>query len=550
MALGERSGAKVLVGTVVANLKDCPPFASQHRPGLTDAQRNEWEQRHRAAMELADSAHYLESLTNAQAAAKLDDRHAELHFQLGRCHWGLGHFNEAKKSFEEARDLDTLRFRADGRINQIIHQVTEGGPSRRRIEAVATMERNSPNGIPGEELLYEHVHPNFSGNYLLARAFAESILSDAANTSPLLSEADCAQRLACTDFDRYRVLDEVRQRLQQPPFTAQFDQEGRDRRIKRQLDKLDHASLTNALAIYEQAIARRPDDWVLRENLATLLQDFAEPREAELQWRKVIELLPHSDQGWFGLANLLDTYSHPAEAVTAFREALRRRPHAAEARNGLALALANEGRTVEAIAEFERTLRRNPGFVEARVNLGQTLAAQGRTAEAATQYLEVLRLRSNNVPAHVNLGKLLAAEGKLAEAIAHDREAIRLKPGNAVAHYNLGNALNTQGNVAAANAEFAEAVRLNPGLAEAHYNLALGLARLDQSAEALKHFSEAVRLNPNSAESRFNLGVALAREQRFAEAITEFRETLRLDPNNAMAKKFLEQAQARQRPAQ
>src|SRR5262249_23671621 len=36
-------GAKVLLSTVASNLKDCPPFASLHRPGLSTAQQAEWD---------------------------------------------------------------------------------------------------------------------------------------------------------------------------------------------------------------------------------------------------------------------------------------------------------------------------------------------------------------------------------------------------------------------------------------------------------------------------------------------------------------------------
>jgi hypothetical protein len=42
---------------------------------------------------------------------------------------------------------------------------------------VELLSANSPHQIPGEEFFYEHVHLNFQGNYLLARAFAEQIES-------------------------------------------------------------------------------------------------------------------------------------------------------------------------------------------------------------------------------------------------------------------------------------------------------------------------------------------------------------------------------------
>jgi len=545
LQLGVKSGAKVIVSTVAVNLKDCAPFASQHRRDLDATKRAEWERLVQAGAAFEQAGNYPSAITNYQQASRLDPQHAELAFRLGRTLAAASDAVGARVFHDLACDYDALRFRADTKLNQIIRGVATNSGAAQFVDMEKLVARRSLMELPGEEFFYEHVHFNFAGNYLVARAFAEQILGTNTVAAPPLAEDECARRLAFTDFNRYRVLDEVRQRLQQPPFNIQLDHAAREQRLKQQLDKLNRASFSNAVHIYEQAIARSPEDWVLRENFATLLQDFNQPREAEAHWRKMIQLLPHGEQGYFGLANLLDSQGRSAGSIALFREALRRRPSSLETRNGLALALASAGRAAEAISEFQRALRQNPGFIEARINLGQTLAQQGRPDEAAAQYAEVIRRQSNNVPARVNLGKLLAAAGKSAEAAAHYREAIRLKPDSAVAHFNLGNALNALGDGGAAITHFGEAVRHNPRFAEAHYNLGLGLAKQNRNAEALTHLSEAVRLKPDFAEARFNLGVAFAKAQRFDEAVEQFSETLRLDPGNATARKFLEQAQAR-----
>ena len=521
--IGQDSGAKVLVSTVASNVKDCPPFASLHRADLTASQREELDR--------------FIALTNLQQALKLDDTYAETWFRVGRAQLAAGNFLGARTSLQQARDLDTLRFRADTRINQIIRQNV-------RTEELLDLEEriagHSTNALPGVEFFYEHVHFNFAGNFLVARAFAERI----AGGTNWLSADECAARLAFTDFNLHRVLDEVLQRVRQPPFAQQLDHEARERRIEAQLKRLKSASFTNALHQYEQAITGRPEDWVLRENFAELLSDFGESERAEAQWRKMLELLPQSDQACYGLANALDTQGKSAEAIRWFSEALRRRPGSAEARNGLALALGNQGATDAAIAEFNRLLKLRPDFVEARVNLGRLLADQGKVAEAQAHYTEALRLQSNSVAAHINLGKLFSKQGRYDDAAQHYREAVRLKPENAVAHFNLGNALRSL-NTPGYEAEFAEAVRLKPDFAEARGNLGLALSQRGDEAGAMEQFKEAARLRPKSAEARLNLGVALARAKRYAEAAEEFREALKLEPNNAQAKRFLEQAGAR-----
>jgi tetratricopeptide (TPR) repeat protein len=543
---GQKSGAQVLVSSVVSNLKDSPPFASKHRARLGAAAQSEWQRAFERGIGLEAAGNFAGALTNYQQAAQVDDAFAELAFRRGRCEAALGNIVEAREHFERAHDLDTLRFRADSRINGIVGQVSADTGGCRFVDAAALFAENSTNGLVGEELLYEHVHPNFAGNYLLARAFAEGILGSRTNTLPLLGKEECARRLAFTDFDRYRVLDEVRQRLAQPPFSTQLDQAQRERRIRAQLDRLQNSSLTAARDQYESAISRRPADAVLHENYATLLQDFGQFDAAEGQWRRMLELLPQSTDACQGLANALDSQGKPVEAARWFFEALRRRPNSVEARNGLALALANAGRTEDAIRQFELALKQKPDFVEARVNLGQTLATSGRLDEAAAQYNEALRLNSNSAAANINLGKLLALQGSPVEAAARYRQAIRIKPDNSIAHYNLGNALNAMNQTTEAGRAFAEAARLRPAFAEARLNLGLALAKQGDNPGALAELSEAARLKPAWPDARFNYGVALARAGRFGEAAEQFRETLRLQPDNTQAKRFLEQAEARQ----
>jgi tetratricopeptide (TPR) repeat protein len=555
--LGEESGARVLLSTLVSNLKDCPPFGSLHRPNLTAAQLADWDKLYQAGIAQESATNPTPALATYEQAAAINGQFAELPFRRGRCLWALGRFAEAKASFEQAQDLDTLRFRSDTRINQIIRGVAgrQTKPGLKFVDVRDAFAQASPHEIAGEEFLWEHVHFNFAGNYRLACMLAEQVAAllppgmtgTVTNRPALLSAAECARRLALTDWDRYQVLDEVIKRLEQPPFTGQLGHRQRIERLRTERAALGPAlqapSLTVAAAIYRQAIALAPDDWVLREKFARLLEAAGEPAEAERQWRRVTELVPQHEQGFYGLANMLDAQGKTAEAIRYFRQSVLRRADLYEARNGLGLALASQGQVAEAITQLQMAIRKKPDFAEARVNLGQILAQQGKTDEAMAQYQAALRCNSNSVAAHINLGKLLASQGKSAEGIAHYREALRVKPESAVAHYNLGNALTSQGS-ADAPPHYAEAVRLQADFAEARFNLGLGLAKEGRTAEALAQFQEVVRLRPDFAEAHLNYGVALAKIGRLDEAAEQFRETLRLDPAHPMAQKYLDQARA------
>ena len=89
----------------------------------------------------------------------------------------MGDYRAAKEHFVRARDLDTLRFRADSRINDINRAVAARHRAQNWSMPRHSFPKESPNGIIGSELVYEHVHLTPPGNYLLARAMFLQIAS-------------------------------------------------------------------------------------------------------------------------------------------------------------------------------------------------------------------------------------------------------------------------------------------------------------------------------------------------------------------------------------
>ena len=178
VAAARDSGAPVLISTVGVNLKDSAPFASLHRAALTPKELEAWEGKFREGKALEEAGKPGEALDRYLSAAAIDDRYAELQFRLGRVYSALANFTEAKRCFALARDLDALRFRADGRINEIIRSVAgAAGPGVEFVDGEGVLAEGSPHGIPGRELFYEHVHMNPHGNYLLARALFPRVVA-------------------------------------------------------------------------------------------------------------------------------------------------------------------------------------------------------------------------------------------------------------------------------------------------------------------------------------------------------------------------------------
>jgi tetratricopeptide (TPR) repeat protein len=277
VAVGRKAGARVIVSTVATNLKDCGPFASQHREGLSADDLQKWSVLVQQGAELGNAQSFSEALKKYQAALQIDDQYAELEFRIGRTFWKLEDYAAAKQHFQRARDLDTLRFRADSRINEINRSVASSASGAELVDADAIFARNSPNGIPGRELVYEHVHLTPAGNYLLARAMFLQIATPLAGHA--LAEGDvpsweeCEHLLAFTAYDRSRIASEMMGRLQRPPFTNQLNHS--EQLLPLAVEAQVAGENPNRTAAeYEWAIAQEPNDRVLHYNFGQFLYDY------------------------------------------------------------------------------------------------------------------------------------------------------------------------------------------------------------------------------------------------------------------------------------
>lgn len=279
ISVAHKAGAKVIIATVATNLKDCAPFASQHREGLKAEELRSWTALVQQGSELEAVNSPAEALKLYLSAAKIDDDYAELEFRIARTLWAAGDYKGAKEHFARARDLDTLRFRADTRINEINRSVASSSPDVSLVDVDKVLSDANPDGIVGSDLIYEHVHLTPEGNYLLARAMllqiAKDLHLDAAQSSDpgVLSESDCERLLALTRYDRARVAAEMADRLQKAPFTTQLNHSEQLFRMAAKAQRPDETPNDTA-AQYQWAITRSPEDTMLRLRFGMFLYPY------------------------------------------------------------------------------------------------------------------------------------------------------------------------------------------------------------------------------------------------------------------------------------
>ncbi len=540
---GLGGGAKVLVSTVARNLKDCGPFASDHGSGLPNGELAAWDNFYQTGVRMQQEGRAADAIASFQQAIKIDGAHAETHFRLGQCLLTQGRDAEASRQFELACDQDTLRFRADSRINDIIRHVAtnRSRDGVRLFDSEAAMAAQSPHGLPGGEFLYEHVHLNFEGNYLVARALAEQIgqALPVGSEHPWPTAADCARRLGWNDFTRRKGEVEILSRLSSPPFNEQAGHEQQYQRLVRQIEQLQSAILPDPLRQEEistkAAADAVPNDWILQKNLADLQRQNGNTAGAVESWQHVVHLLPQDPDACQALGLALEAAKRDDEAVSAFQQASRLDPESVVSMNSLAELYAREGKPEQAAQEFQQVLRVKSYWGPAHLGLGKALEAMGKKEEANREFEEALKNRIRSPESFNTLAAFSFSRGWYEAAVTNFTDSLQLYPADPTTHVNLGLALDKLGKRAEARAHYAEALRLQPNLAEAHFCLGLELGQDGDSAGAAAQFAEVVRLKPEMIEARVNLGIALASQHLNQQALDQFDEVLRRDPKNQVA---------------
>ena len=477
LQIGLRAGVKILLSTVAVNLKDCPPFASCDANALSEPQSKKQEDLVAQGTTAETEGKWAEAKQFYEQAITLSPNSAELQYRLGRCCIRAGDAAVARQPFQIAADRDSLPFRADSSINTVIQDAGRRFSATNLVlcDAAAALSHDSPAGISGQELFYEHVHLNFEGNYRLALAWAEGIrkLLPPAVTAHALgiwaSQDVCERRLGLTDWNRVSVFEEVGHRLARPPFTGQLENTARIETVRAQIQglrqRMTGAAVEPARGVYLEALRRTPDDSQLHENYAEFLEAMHDTKAVISEWRRVCELIPHYYLPFLNLGQVLKEQGQLAEAT----EALQR-----------AAVLARRS-------------------AEARLEIGTVYGRQGQWAKALAEFEAARRLGSEDPRLLLYTAETLWKLGRSSESFENLRQAIRLQPDYWEAHYRLGEELGSAGDMAGAAEELEQVVRLNPGHVKAHLNLGVALFKLGRFREASQRFDETLRLDPSNA---------------------------------------------------
>jgi tetratricopeptide (TPR) repeat protein len=378
----KKQGIPIIVSDVTSNLT-FPPFAAGDSTATEELR------------ETFSSAGPEATYTRAEQLRQQDSTNAMANFCLGMWHLERGRTGVARRYLILARDNDLLKFRAPSATNEIIRRTcTEIGLPM--ISADSALASAAPDGIPGRQYFWEHLHLTARSYALIASRFVDELLA-----LHMLSAG--------------------------PPGPLE------SRKLPFQPDSLDICWLDQAYAdLSMKTLTSRwpfrsyPVEPVVMQSADAVLQSIATAVYTQrMPW----------DEGCYKSAEHLRQVHDYQSAVTSYKAMIDDYPFDFSRHYLLGNVLKEMGKTMEAVEEYATSIALNSAYPYARLELGLLQINQGKFDQAITQLSTALDLaeKQHSPPAtagmiYYGLSAARANKGQYPDAIRLVDQALRILP--------------------------------------------------------------------------------------------------------------------------
>lgn len=318
----------VILSSVPVNLRHSAPFGSSHKSDMTDSELQRWNALNQQANDAFTQKKWLAAETAYVRLLEIDQEHADSHFRLATVLETRGKYDQAKTHFEAALRYDTKRFRTDSVINEIIGKVAADSKRDQLtyIDSVAVFNEASRPSVPGWNLLHEHVHFDFDGNYYLAREFTQAIMSQLKPSQGYtqLSKSRAAELIGFPNHETNQVMNRLLGMVQKPPFTHQSNYVALEAHTKARKDAVmqEVSSPADAVARRQNIVNQDLADWKIHYELAELNRFLRKKEESYFHLTELIKRYPHNHESYIKLAQHLSSAGELAQANKFLKRSL------------------------------------------------------------------------------------------------------------------------------------------------------------------------------------------------------------------------------------
>jgi lysophospholipase L1-like esterase len=186
----QKANINVLISSLVSNEVDQPPVSSDKNADIS------------ALQQAFTSGQFKQATILGKTAINRYPYSAEAYYLLAKSLLNVGQLESAKKHFVRANDLDLLRFRAPSEFNQIIRQLSHQYKAT-LVDSQTYIRQHTKSGLIGHQVMFEHLHPNKKGYFLLAEAFIQTIVQQQLlGSASLVTHQQAWQDIPLTKVDQ------------------------------------------------------------------------------------------------------------------------------------------------------------------------------------------------------------------------------------------------------------------------------------------------------------------------------------------------------------
>jgi tetratricopeptide (TPR) repeat protein len=306
---------------------------------------------------------------------------------------------------------------------------------------------------------------------------------------------------------------------------------------------------TDALAVYDGLIARRPDEPVYLNDRGVTRDALGRHAEAESDYRQALAADGEYELAHRNLANCLVFQGREEDAIAALERALSLRPAYEGAWRDLLGLLLSRGPT-DGDLEVARRLAGTLKVPFARFAYGVIAAERGRgrlavreLAAACEAVREDAATRDEAGEGHALLvaefekayGNALFSRDDIAKSVDAYRRSVDANPQDEETWNNLGFAYFTAGENDLSIECFRKSVEVRPDYKHAWYNLAYTYQAIDRLEEAIEAYDKTLECDPEDEVAWNNRGNAEYNLGRYDVSIPFFEKAVELQPDYDIA---------------
>jgi tetratricopeptide (TPR) repeat protein len=308
------------------------------------------------------------------------------------------------------------------------------------------------------------------------------------------------------------------------------------RRIKAGFDLAtrQQAKVSDAVNIYKDLAAQRPDDPDLRFYYARSLIASGDARSARTQLIAAIQRSPNSIAPKLALAGLSVNQAQYADAISLTTSILDQNPTNEIALLFRAVAQAGVGQRDSARGDLNRLLRDHPDSEEAELQLGLLDVGDKRYEEATKIFSKYYQPGQTDQRPLEGLIRSDVTQRQFEKALALLDAEIQKSPKSNSLRLMLALIATSAGKFDVAEAQY----RLMASQSDSsaiQFQWAELLHTKGDAQHAMEHYRRAKELDPKNTSAAALLGRELEAAGRRTEAIASYRDALKADPNNVFA---------------